>query len=317
MVQELYDVIVVGGGPAGFTAGLYVARDGLKVLLVEGETNASQAALSDFIENYPGIVGGISGFDLVELFRRQALSFGLETVKKDVVSIRKLPYSPSLLWEVITRDSAYRAIAVIVATGASWRKLNIPGEEEFTGRGVSYCATCDGPLYRDQRVVVVGGGDSAIQEAIFLARFASHVTVVHRRDRLRASKVLQERAFSNPKISFMWNSQVIEIKGRQSVEAVIVKNTELQQLDELEAQGVFVFVGLVPNVDVVKDLVELSENGAIKVDREMRTSATGIFACGDCIEKSLRQVVTACGDGAVAAHSARLYVEDYRGVTYG
>lgn len=317
MITDLYDVIIVGGGPAGFTAGLYAARDGLKTLLVEGETYASQATLSDCIENYPGIVGGIGGFDLVELFRKQAQSFGLETTRKDVVAIRKFPSSLSHLWEVVTGDSSYRAIAVIVATGASWRKLHVPGEEEFTGRGVSYCATCDGPLYRDREVVVVGGGDSAIQEAIFLASFASHVTVVHRRDRLRAANILQKRAFSNPRVSFLWNCQVIEIKGRETVEAVIVKDIKREEVRELKAQGVFVFVGLVPNVEVVRGVVELSENGAIKVDRHMRTSAAGVFACGDCIEKSLRQVVTACGDGAVAAHSARLYVEELRGEKHG
>ncbi len=205
---------------------------------------------------------------------------------------------------------------MIIATGAYWRKLGVPGEEAFAGRGVSYCATCDAPFYRNREVVVVGGGNTAVQEAIFLTRFAARVTIVHRRNRLRAAGILAQRALANPKIEMAWNSVTEEIGGHQGVEWIRVKDVTTGTVREIPAAGVFIFVGLIPQTDLVKGLVERERDGAILVDREMRTSAPGIFACGDCVAKSLRQVVTACGDGATAAYAAQLYVEDLKGEAY-
>jgi len=207
-----YDVIIIGGGPAGFSAGIYAARAALKTLLVEGEATVSQITITDLIENYPGIPDGINGFDLMQLFKTQALKFGLETITKDVAAVGRSSAAP-VIWEVTAGDRVYRTLSIIAATGAHWRSLEVPGEAKFTGRGVSYCATCDGPLYRNRDVAVVGGGDTAIQEALFLTHFAKKVYVIHRRDRLRAAGLLQKRAFAEKKIEFIWNSQLTEVVG--------------------------------------------------------------------------------------------------------
>lgn len=310
------DVIIVGGGPAGYTAGLYSARAGLRTLLFTGATTVSQITVTDFIENYPGIPVGIGGFELLERFQRQALNFGLKTEAADVVTIERVSKAEGERWRVTASGSTYDSIAVIIATGASWRKLGIPGEETFAGRGVSYCATCDGPFFRNRPVIVVGGGNAAIQEAIFLTRFASQVTVVHRRDRLRATAVLQKRAFENPRITFVWRSVVEEIMGRNDVEGAVLRDVVTGEKREVAADGVFIFVGLIPNTAFCRGVVDLAPDGAVIVDREMRTSAPGIFACGDCTNKTLRQVVTACGDGATAAYAAQLFVEETKGETY-
>jgi thioredoxin reductase (NADPH) len=314
---DVYDVIIIGGGPAGLTAGLYAARATLKVLLIEGTALASQITVTDLIENYPGFPGGIGGFELVETFKRQAVQFGLETTSADVKSLSAKQWSGVKGWEVKTGDGSYSALAVIIATGAQWRKLGVPGEEAYIGKGVSYCATCDGPLYRNRDVVVVGGGDTAVQEAIFLTHFARKVTVVHRRDRLRAVGILQKRAFANEKIAFAWNSEVDEITGGAFVEKVRVRDIKISdKFTDIPAEGIFIFIGLTPNTDLVNGVCELDNQGYIKTDSHMRTSVAGIFACGDCIQKLLRQVVTACGDGATAAHAAQLYMEDLKGEAY-
>jgi thioredoxin reductase (NADPH) len=210
----------------------------------------------------------------------------------------------------------YGALAVIVATGANWRRLAVPGEERFIGKGVSFCATCDGPFYKDREVAVVGGGDTAIQEAIYLTRFAKKVTVIHRRDRLRATAILQQRALANEKIAFAWNSVVESIDGLDLVQWVRLKDLKTGATRELSVDGVFIFVGLTPNTDAFRELIALDRGGYISVDANMQTSVPGIFACGDCIAKRLRQVVTACGDGATAAFSAQLYVEELKGEAY-
>lgn len=314
--EGAYDVLVIGGGPGGLTAGLYAARASFKTLLVESGMVMSQITVTHLVENYPG-VPDIGGYELVEKFKEQAKKFGLVTAYAAVSGLEKTQIAGMPGWRVKTDAGNFDALAVIVATGANWRKIGVPGEAEFTGRGVSYCATCDGPFYRDREVVVIGGGDTAVQEALFLTTFASKVTIVHRRDRLRATPILRERAASNPKIAFAWDSVVQEIGGTETVTHVRVANVnDPKALRDIPAAGVFVFIGLVPNTEFLKGVVSLNREGYITADRDMRTSEPGIFACGDCIEKLLRQVVTACGDGATAAFSAQLYVEDIKGEGY-
>ncbi|OPY13619.1 MAG: Thioredoxin reductase [Syntrophus sp. PtaB.Bin001] len=315
----VYDVIIVGGGPGGLTAGLYASRGGLKTLLLEGESSVSQITVTDLVENYPGFPEGINGYDLIERFKTQSRQFGLTILADDIreISPRSEGEEPEIGWFVKGGRNNYRALAVILATGANWRRLGVPGEEAFVGKGVSYCATCDGPFYREREVVVVGGGDTAVQEALFLTRFARKVTIVHRRDRLRATPLLQERAFANERIEFAWDSVVEEIQGKDFVEGVKIKNLRNPEMSKvIPVDGAFVFVGLTPNTGFVRQLVACDESGYILADSEMKTSAKGIFACGDCISKLLRQVVTACGDAATAAFSAQLYVEDLKGDTY-
>jgi thioredoxin reductase (NADPH) len=315
--DHIYDAVIIGGGPAGFTAGLYTSRAGLRVLLIEGVTTISQITVTDMIENYPGIPDGINGFELIERFKNQAVKFGLKTVSADVSAIVKIQWGDVEGWKVTAGDKTFETLAVIVATGAYWKKLGVPGEDTYAGRGVSYCATCDGPFYKNKDVVVVGGGDTAVQEAIFLTNFASKVTIVHRRDRLRATKILQNRAFANSKIAFVWNAVVEEILGGDVVEMVRIRDaTSSARTKEITADGIFVFVGLIPQTDVIRGVADLDNGGYIAVDANMQTSAKGIFACGDCINKRLRQVVTACGDGATAAFSAQLYVEELKGEAY-
>ena len=314
--EPVYDLVIVGGGPAGFTAGLYGARAGLKTLLMEGASTVSQITVTDLIENYPGIPEGINGFDLIERFKKQALQFGAEMVSGDAGTIVRTRWGGMEGWEVRAGGKSYGALAVIVATGAHWRRLGVSGEAAFIGKGVSFCATCDGPFYRDREVAVVGGGNTAVQEALFLTHFARKVTIIHRRDRLRATGILAQRAFDNPKIDFAWNSVVDEITGAEGVQAVRVRDVKTSQTRMIPADGIFIFVGLIPNTDFVRGLVELDAGGHIVVDANMRTSAKGIFGCGDCTGKLLRQVITACGDGATAAYAAQIYVEDLKGESY-
>ena len=314
--EQVYDLVIVGGGPAGFTAGLYGARAGLKTLLMEGASTVSQITVTDLIENYPGIPEGINGFDLIERFKKQALQFGAEMVSGDAGTIVRTRWGGMEGWEVRAGGKSYGALAVIVATGAHWRRLGVSGEAAFIGKGVSFCATCDGPFYRDREVAVVGGGNTAVQEALFLTHFARKVTIIHRRDRLRATGILAQRAFDNPKIDFAWNSVVDEITGAEGVQAVRVRDVKTSQTRMVPADGIFIFVGLIPNTDFVRGLVELDAGGHIVVDANMRTSAKGIFGCGDCTGKLLRQVITACGDGATAAYAAQIYVEDLKGESY-
>ena len=314
--EDTYDTIIVGGGPGGLTAGLYAARADMKVLLLEGNAQASQITMTDMIENYPG-VSEISGFELNDTFKKQAISFGLEIRPEQANRINREKSGDVEEWEIITDNNVYRTFSIIISSGAAWSSLGVPGEQEFIGRGISYCATCDAPFYRGSEVAVVGGGDTAIQEALYLTKFASKVTVIHRRDRLRATAILQQRAFANEKITFAWDSTVEEILGEDVVTGVRIRNIKTSDRhEELPVDGVFIFVGLVPNTAFIKGVVDLDKEGYIITDRDMRTSAEGIFACGDCISKSLRQVVTACGDGATAAHNASLHVDELKGQAY-
>jgi len=311
--METYDIVIIGGGPAGLTAGIYAARAKMKTLLIESTFSASLITTTDLIENYPGFPGGIDGFGLVERFKEQALSFGLEIRQDDITEI-KASDSGSGWCALGSQD--YQTRAVIIASGAAYAKLGVPGEQEFTGRGVSYCATCDAPFYRDRNIIVVGGGDTAVQEALFLTKFASRVTLVHRRDSLRATAILQERAFANDKLDFVWSSVIEEIRGEKTVSAVRLRNLVSGRSDDLAADGIFIFAGYIPNTELTGGIVERDEDGYIIVDDRMHASQPGIFACGDCIKKLLRQVVTACGDGATAAFAAQLYVEELKGTLY-
>ena len=306
----MYDVVIIGGGPAGLTAGLYATRARLSTLLIESQTIFSQTIITSHIENYPGFSEGIEGFELIDKMKKQAEGFGLESVFENVKSLQR----EGGVWLVQTEDKSYESLTVIIASGASPKRLGVPGESEFCGRGVSYCATCDGPFFRDKDIVVIGGGDTALEEAIFLTKFASKVTIIHRRDKLRATKLLAERAFSNDKIEFVWDSQLTEILGKDGIKSAKIKNLKTQQDTELPANGVFIFVGLTPNTDFLKGVLELDKAGYIITDEEMKTSAEGIFAAGDCRQKSLRQIITAAGDGATASFSAQKSIE---GLTKG
>jgi len=313
---DRYDVIIIGGGPGGLTAGLYCGRSRMKTLLLEGSSTVSQITVTDIIENYPGIPD-IGGFELIDRMKGQAVSFGVEIKSEQVLSVTPARGGGPPRWAVTGESETWEAWSVIVATGAVWRNLGVPGEKTFTGRGVSYCATCDGPFFRNRAVAVVGGGDAAVQEALFLTRFAREVTLIHRRDRLRAAEILQERALASEKIRFSWNSVVEEIIGEEAVSSLRLRDVnDPDRKTVIPVDGVFIFIGLVPNTDFVREVVKCDGNGYIIVDEAMKTSAEGLFACGDCVRKAFRQVVTACGDGATAAHGSELYVDRLKGRAY-
>ena len=302
---EIYEVIIIGGGPGGLTAGLYTSRARLRTLLIESALFGGQMTTTELIENYPGFPQGVAGDELSRLMEDQAKKFGMETVAQEVVNV-------SLEGDVKviqTYESTYRCEALIVSTGTEYRKLGVPGEKEFAGKGVSYCATCDGAFFRDSQIVVVGGGDSALTEALFLTKFAKELIIIHRRDALRGTRIYQERALANPKIKFFWNSIVQEIKGDSLVRSIIVKNVKTGEIKELETEGVFLFVGLVPRTQFLKGVVQMDEGGYILTNEHCETSAKGIFAVGDCRKKLLRQIATAVGDGATAAFAAEKFLE--------
>jgi len=311
MTEEIYDIIIIGGGPAGLTAGMYAARARMKTLLVESFTVMGEATMTDMIENYPGVISS-SGFELVSTFKKQAESFGLVCRQETVKNISNKDGT----WQIEGDEMAASALSLIVASGASPKKMGVSGEKEFLGKGVSYCATCDGAFFKDKDILVVGGGDTAVEEALFLTRFGRKVTIVHRRNRLRAAKILQERAKKSGKIEFVWDSAIEEIYGTSKVEGVKVKNVKTLKVENIPCDGVFVFIGWNPNTGFVKDAVKVDKGGGILTDEDMKTSQKGIFAAGDCRKKLLHQVVTACGDGAVAAYAAGQYVDEIKGIAY-
>ena len=301
-----YDVIIVGGGPAGMTAGLYASRARLRTLLIENGLFGGQMTTTELIENYPGFPQGVSGEELSRLMEEQAKRFGMEAISEEVteVSLEKD------LKRVKTYEGEFFCRALIICTGTEYRKLGVPGEEKFKGRGISYCATCDGAFFRDSRIIVVGGGDSALTEALFLTKFVSELTIIHRRDALRATKIYQERALSNPKIKFLWNSVVQEIKGDSVVRSVVVKNVKSGEVKEVQTEGAFLFIGLTPRTQFLKELVQMDESGYIVTNENCETSIKGIFTAGDCRKKLLRQISTSVGDGATAAFAAEKYLEE-------
>lgn len=304
--EKPYEVIILGGGPAGLTAGLYTSRARLLTLLVESGLYGGQMTTTEMIENYPGFPQGVTGEELSRLMEDQARRFGMGTVKQEVVRVTL----EGNLKRVHTSEASYLCEALIVCTGTEYRKLGAPGEKEFAGKGVSYCATCDGAFFQDASIVVVGGGDSALTEALFLTKFVKDLTIIHRRDALRATKIYQERALANPKIKFVWNSVLDEVKGDQVVRSVVVKNVKTGERSELPVEGVFLFVGLTPRTEFLKGVVTLDEAGYVITDENCETSVKGIFAAGDCRKKLLRQVATSVGDGATAAFAAEKYLDE-------
>ena len=302
----MYDTIIIGAGPAGMTAALYAARSNLKVALIEGGLPGGQMNNTSDIENYPGYAN-ISGPELAEKMFEPLENLGVEHLYGFVENIE----DHGDVKKVITDNEEFETRTVIVATGSKHRLLGVPGEEELNSRGVSYCAVCDGAFFRDQDLLVVGGGDSAVVEAIFLTQFAKSVTIVHRRDELRAQKVLQDRAFVNEKINFIWDSVVKEIKGENRVESVVIENVKSGQVTEQAFGGVFIYVGLDPVSDFVQELHIQDQAGWIVTDDHMKTSVAGVFAVGDVRQKDLRQVTTAVGDGAIAGQEAYKYITEH------
>jgi thioredoxin reductase (NADPH) len=306
MSQSLYDVVIIGGGPAGLTAGLYTSRAQLRTLLVERMIMGGQVMTTTKVENYPGFPGGIDGPDLMVRFQEHCQEFGLEIEYGEVESLADRGRE-----KVLTVDGKeVRARTVIITTGAEPRKLGIPGETELTGRGVSYCATCDGAFFRQVPVAIAGGGDTAAEEALFLTRFASKVYVIHRRSELRATKILQERLFAHDKIEILWNTTVVRAEGNASgLQAVELKDTVSGEKRCLDLQGLFVAIGVTPKAHFIAEVLDLDEDGYILTDAECRTSMPGVFAAGDVRKKILKQIATAVGDGAVAAIMAEKYLE--------
>ncbi len=299
-----YDVIIIGGGPAGLSAGLYTSRAGLKTLLIEKGIMGGQITSAEMVENYPGFPDGISGFDLSDNMYRQASRFGIGIVSSEVTGVDLGGRNKVIK----TGEGDYTARAVIIAGGAELQRLGVPGEEYLTGKGVSYCATCDGAFFRDKAMAVIGGGDSAVEEAILLTRFASKVIIIHRRDQLRASKIAQQRAFANEKIEFVWDTVVEGIIGDERVTGLNVRNVKTNETSAIEVSAAFIYVGQKPNTGYLNGTVPLDEEGRVITNERMETEVSGVFAAGDIRHHSARQVITAAGDGATAALSAERYL---------
>ena len=307
----LFDTIILGGGPAGLAAGIYASRGAVSTAIIDTNMLGGQPSNYLELENYPGF-SAIGGYDLMEKFEEHADKFGVNKFPmQEIVSIDLLS-NPKI---IKTNENDFEAKTVIVATGAQPMKLNVPGEKEFVGRGVSYCAVCDGAFYRDKIVAVVGGGNSAVEEAMYLTRFASKVYIIHRRDALRADKIVQDRAFNNEKIEFVWDSVVKEIKGDNLVDTVVLENVKTHNVSELSVNGVFPYIGITPNIDFINGQVEQDKGGFIFTDETMKTSIEGVYAVGDVRHTPLRQVITAASDGAVAAVYAVKYLETLSEVT--
>jgi len=311
-MSKLYDVIIIGAGPAGLAAGLYAARAKMSALIIEKDRNGGQIVTTDEVANYPGGIKEETGPSLIARMVEQTEEFGAERVKATVVDV-----DLSGDTKVVKCEGAeYQGKAVIIATGASPRKLGCPGEVELTGKGVSYCATCDADFFTDFEVFAIGGGDTAVEEAMFLTKFARKVTLVHRRGELRAAKSIQEKAFNNEKIEIIWNSEVAEVKGDGMVESIVLRNRETGELTEHVAHeddgtmGVFVFVGYLPQTGLFTDKIELDKAGYVLTDVNMKTNVEGVYAAGDVRQKTLRQVVTAVADGAIAAVQAEKYIDN-------
>jgi thioredoxin reductase (NADPH) len=302
--MSLENVIIIGSGPAGLTAAIYTARANLKPLVFTGNEIGGQVSITNEVENYPGFPEGLTGPELVEKFQKQAERFGtrIEYAEVTEVDFEVQPF------RVKTYDNEYQAKAIIIATGASPRKLGVPGEAELTGRGVSYCATCDGFFFRDKEVAVIGGGDSALEEGVFLTKFANRVRIIHRRDELRAGYALQERAKRNQKIEFVWDTVVTEINGNGAVESIQIKNVKTGEASTLKADGVFIYIGHYPNSHLFKDKLDLDERGYLITGRNTRTSVPGVFAAGEIADPVFRQVVSSAGEGCKAAIQVERYL---------
>lgn len=306
IADEQRELMIIGSGPAGLSAALYAARADLNPLVLTGMTLHGQASITDTIENYPGFPEGIGGSDLGQLFQTQAERFGAEITMDQVteVDLQSKPFT------VKTYGKQYKSKTLIITTGADHKKLGVPGEKEFTGRGVSYCGTCDGWFFKGKDIVVVGGGDSALEEGLFLTRFANSVTVIHRRDELRAGAILQKRAFENPKMKFIWDTVVTEIKGQDAVSKILLKNVNSGEISEHKTDGVFIFIGHTPNSEIFANQLDVDDEGYIVIDKYMETSVPGVFAAGEVADPDFRQVITSAGMGAAAAIQATRYLEN-------
>jgi thioredoxin reductase (NADPH) len=303
---DTYDVVIVGAGPSGLTAATYCARSRLATVVLERNIAGGQMALTELIENYPGFPDGISGFELAELMKRQAAQFGAQF--REITTVAALTPEDGG-YTVVTDQESVHGRAILLAPGVEARKSGIPGEAEFIGRGVSWCATCDGALYRGKQVAVVGGGDSAIEEGLFLTKFADAVHVIHRRDELRAAKISQERAFANPRMHFIWDSVPRRIRGEQTVVGIDYQNVKTQEMATLPVSGVFIYIGQLPNTDFLRGVVDLDEAGFIKTDALLRTSLAGVFASGDARPTPIKQIAWAVGEGALAAIEIGKYLD--------
>ncbi len=307
--MKVFDVIIIGGGVGGLSAAIYAARGNLKTAVFEKALVGGQINITFEVENYPGFPQVMSGFELTDKFKQQADKFGPEFIEEEVVKVDFK--SKDGLKTIYTEDDEYKAKTIIVATGAHPRKLGCPGEEDYIGKGVSYCATCDGALYRDKVVAVIGGGDSAVEEGMFLTRFAKKVYIIHRRDELRAVKSIQDRAFKNEKMEFIWDSVVEEVKGDNLVSHINIKNVKSNETKDLAVDGVFVYVGIIPNNELLREEITLDSSGFVPTNEIMETNIPGVFAIGDLRVTPLRQVITASSDGAIAAFYAEKFISEH------
>lgn len=301
MNTKNYDLVIIGGGVAGYSAGIYAGRDNLDTVLLEKEVSGGTAGITDLVDNYPGFPEGIRGPDLVQKMKEQGKKFGLQI--DEFVEVQEIKPNNND-FTIVTNEDHYKSKSVIIVTGGRPRRLGLESEKRLAGRGVSYCATCDGPFFKDAEIAVVGGGDSAVQEAIYLTEFAKKVYIIHRRDELRAVSSLAERAFKNDKIEIIWDTVVDEILGKDEVQGVKLKNVKSNELSQLDVEGVFIFIGWLPNTRFVADLLELDDQNRIIVNEEMETSIPGIYAAGDVISKKHRQIATAVGEATKAALNA-------------
>ncbi|MCX8058804.1 MAG: thioredoxin-disulfide reductase [Spirochaetes bacterium] len=304
----MYDLIIIGGGPGGLTAAIYGARFGLSTLVLEKQAAGGQINLTESIENYPGFDEPIFGYELSQKMERQALKFGAKIIYEEVIDV---DFSKEIKI-VKTNENQYSSRTVIISTGAYPKRLFIPGEEEYIGRGISFCGTCDGPLFKGKKVAVIGGGDTALEESIIISKWAEKVYLIHRRDRFKGQKILQEKVFNNNKIKILFNCVPLEFYGEQLIKGVKIKKIladNKEEISNLSIDGVFIFIGHLPNTKIFEGKVELSDEGFIKVDRNMKTNVSGIYACGDVVEKELRQVTISVGEGALAAYEAYKYVQ--------
>ncbi len=306
--MEVYDCIIIGAGPAGLTAAIYASRGKIRTLMLEKMIVGGQVTTTHEIENYPGFVEPVNGFLLMNNFERQAKRFGTEI--KTGIETKKITKENNI-FKIETNKETYYSKTLIIATGAKYKSINIPGEDKFTGRGVSYCATCDGAFFKDKEVAVIGGGNSALEEALFLTKFVRKVYLIHRRKEFRADKIFQERVTENEKIEPVLNYIPLEIIGNDSVEKIIIEEKETKEKKELNVDGVFVFIGLTPNTEFIKDFITTNDNGYIITDNNLATNVKGCFAAGDAILKELRQIATAVGEGAIAANSVKHYLENF------
>jgi thioredoxin reductase (NADPH) len=306
-MKDAWEIAIIGAGGAGLTAAIYAARAGRRTAIFESGVPGGQIAIAGLVENFPGFPEGVQGADLADAIRRQALEFGANMTAESVTGLRRKAEGG---FELDVEGATTAARAVILTAGATYNRLDVPGEQELTGRGVSYCATCDGPFFRGQEVAVVGGGDAAVDEALLLTRFASRVHIIHRRDSLRATHVLQERAFAEPKIDFTWDTVVQRVIGSEAVGGLELRNVRTGARSSLPVAGVFIFIGQTPNSGLLRGLVEVDRGGHAIVDLDMRTSVPGLFAAGDVRTRAARQLVSACGDGATAALAADHYLSE-------